>query len=99
MQGAALATLIGAVAALGTPAPALGAPPAPPTTPAPQPAPAPAPQAGKLRLEVVGGQPSHGRTYVLTGDTVSVFGHVKPYVPGQTIRVPISAPHRRPARV
>src|SRR5947199_4555221 len=91
MRGAALATLIGAVAALGTAGPAAAADPVPPA-----PAPAPAPHPGKLRLEVVGGQSSHGRKYVLTGDTVSVVGHVRPYVAGQTIRVRISTAHRKP---
>jgi hypothetical protein len=41
----------------------------------------------------------HGRAYVLNGDRVTVIGHVKPYVAGQTIRLRISAPHRKPTVV
>jgi hypothetical protein len=61
--------------------------------------PAPAPQAGRLKLDVLGSQTVHGRPYVLTGDRVTVVGHVKPFVAGQTIRVRISTPHRKPTQI
>jgi lipoprotein-anchoring transpeptidase ErfK/SrfK len=41
----------------------------------------------------------HGRPYVLTGNTVTVVGKVKPYVPGQRVRVRISTPKRKPTVV
>lgn len=41
----------------------------------------------------------HGRPYVLTGSVVTVTGKVKPYVPGQRVRVRISTAHRKPAIV
>ncbi len=104
MRRTALALSLGAVLALGSAAPALAdgvpvpAPPAPtPAPPAPAPTPAPAPKAGKLELQVVGGIPAHGRTYVLAGDTVTVLGRVTPYVAGQKVRVRITTPHHRPA--
>jgi hypothetical protein len=40
-----------------------------------------------------------GRVYALNGDRVTVIGHVRPYVAGQTIRVRISTPHRKPTIV
>jgi lipoprotein-anchoring transpeptidase ErfK/SrfK len=41
----------------------------------------------------------HGRPYVLTGNTVTVVGKVRPYVPGQRVRVRISTPRRKPTVV
>lgn len=102
MRRAALATLIGAAGLLATAVPALadGAPPQPPPgTPAPAPAPAPPPKPGHLTLAATNGIASHGRRYVLTGDVVSLAGRVTPYVPGQSLSIRISSPHRRPARV
>src|SRR3954453_7529723 len=103
MRRAALATLFGAAMALGTAVPAFADDPVPTPPPAPQPAPAPAPppapKAGKLRLEVLGGISARGRKYVLTGDNVTVVGHVRPYVPGQTIRVRITTAHRKPTQI
>ena len=49
-----------------------------------------------LRLDILGGVAAHGRQYVLTGDKVTVVGHVKPYVAGQIARVRVSAPQRKP---
>src|SRR4051795_8131728 len=87
MRRAALSTILGAAAAaaIAVPAFADGPPPAPP----------PVPQPGRIRLELIGGLAAHGRQYVLTGDNVTVVGHVKPYVAGQTARVRISTPHRK----
>ena len=106
MRRAALAILIGAAAALSTAVPALadgppppGPNPAPSPTPAPLPAPAPVPTLGRLTLGVTNGLDSHGRHYVLAGDVVTLAGRVSPYVPGQTLRVRISSPHRKPAEV
>jgi hypothetical protein len=47
-------------------------------------------------LEVQGGIASGKRAYVLNGGNVTVAGHVQPYVPGQTIRIRISSPKRKP---
>jgi hypothetical protein len=106
MRRAALATFLSATAAsvLAVPAFADDPPPAPPApVPAPQPAPAPAPKPapkqGRLVLEVQGTTAVKSRTYVLNGDNVSVIGHVRPYVAGQTVRVRISSPHRKPTVV
>jgi lipoprotein-anchoring transpeptidase ErfK/SrfK len=95
MRRAALATIFGAATALAAPIPALADDPAP----QPQSAPAPAPQAGQMTLQVPGRLTVHGRPYVLTGDTVSVVGKVKPYVPGQFIHIRISSPGRKPSVV
>lgn len=91
----ASATTLPAYADNPPPAP----PPQPAPAPAPQPTPAPAPQSGRLTLQLSGGLASHGHEYVLTGDRVNVTGHVKPYVAGQTVRVRISSPHRKPTTV
>src|SRR4051794_34961458 len=100
MRRAALVTFLGAATAFSAaPAFADSPPPVPAPTPPPAPAPAPAPQSGRLRLEVVNGVAAHHRKYVLTGDNVSVVGHVKPYVAGQTVRVRISTSHRKPTLV
>jgi hypothetical protein len=99
MRRTALATLLGAVSALTIAAPAFAddPPPLPAPTPAPTPAPAPAPtpKQGRLKLDVQAGMATRGRAYVLSGDRVTVVGHVKPYVAGQTVRVRITTPHRK----
>jgi hypothetical protein len=105
MRRAALGLLLGAVGALTgsvsafadspTPPPAQAPAPAPP----PAPAPLPAPQPGTLRLQVTSPIVLHGRPYVLTGDIVTVVGHVKPFVTGQRVRVRISSPKRKPTIV
>src|SRR4051812_18865090 len=92
MRRAALSTILGAAAAAAIAVPAFADGP-PPT------APPPVPQPGRIRLELIGGLAAHGRQYVLTGDNVTVVGHVKPYVAGQTARVRISTPHRKPTVV
>ena len=96
-------SLVGAIAASSVAAPAFAQDPPPVPPPAPQPAPTPvpvpAPKQGRLELEIKSAMPVHGRAYVLNGDRVTVIGHVKPYVAGQTIRVRISAPHRKPTVV
>jgi L,D-transpeptidase catalytic domain len=97
MQRAALATFLGAAGALTAAVPALAQDPLPQPTPAP--APAPAPKAGRMQLQVASPIALHGRPYVLTGSTVTVVGTVKPYVPGQRVRVRISTPHRKPTIV
>src|SRR5436190_23144115 len=71
----------------------------PPPPPAPAPTPAPPAQPGQLRIDVLGGIASDGHDYVLTGDNVTIVGHVKPYVAGQTVRVRITTPHRKPTLV
>ena len=100
MRRAALATLLGAAVALAMAAPALAddplPQPAPQPEPTPAPAPAPAPKTGRLRLEIQKGVAAHGRKYFLTGGTVTVVGHVRPYVAGQSLRIRISTPHRKP---
>ena len=99
MGRAALATLLGAVVALGSAIPALAdGPPASPS-PAPTPTPAPPPAAGQLRVEIPTGLTARGRKYVLTGRNVTVVGHVKPYVSKQTVRVRISSKGRKPTLV
>src|SRR3954453_15237676 len=100
MRRAALSTILGAAVALGIAVPAFagGPPPAPPA-PTPTPAPAPAPQPGRIKLDVIGGIATHGRSYVLTGNNVTVVGHVKPYVAGQSVRVRITTPHRKPTLI
>jgi lipoprotein-anchoring transpeptidase ErfK/SrfK len=52
-----------------------------------------------MRLDITGGVAAHGRKYFLTGHSVTVVGHVKPYVPGQTVRVRITTPHRKPTLI
>ena len=52
-----------------------------------------------MKLEVVGGVAAHGRQYVLTGDNVTIIGHVKPFVPKQTVRIRITTPHRKPTLI
>ena len=52
-----------------------------------------------MRLDVVSGNTAKGRKYVLTGKTVTIVGHVKPYVAGQTVRVRISTPKRKPTLI
>src|SRR3954447_11816826 len=102
MRRAALTTLLGAVTALSLSIPAFADDPPPLPPPAPQPAPAPPPPAakpGRLKLEIAGGLSARGRQYVLKGDNVTVIGHVKPAAAGQTIRVRISTPHRKPTVV
>src|SRR5947209_6305932 len=98
MRRAALATLLGAAAALGTSVPAFAQGPAPAPAPTPTPTPAPAPKPGNLALSVQSGIASHGRRYVLAGDTVTLAGKVTPYVPGQVLRIRITSPHHHPAR-
>ena len=88
MRKAALTTILGAAVAVAATAPASA-----------QTAPPPAPQAGKMQLQVSSPVALHGRPYVLVGDTVTVVGQVKPYVPGQRVRVRISTPHRKPTIV
>jgi lipoprotein-anchoring transpeptidase ErfK/SrfK len=65
----------------------------------PQPPPAPAPTAGTAQLMVASPVSVHGRPYVLTGTVVTVAGRVKPFVAGQTVRVRISTPRRKPTLV
>src|SRR3954468_24323843 len=100
MRRAALATLLGAVAATAVPASAVADDPPPLPPPAPQPAPAPAPapkpSSGRITLDVLGGMVAGKRSYVLTGDNVTVVGHIKPFVAGQTVRVRISTAKRKP---
>jgi lipoprotein-anchoring transpeptidase ErfK/SrfK len=48
-----------------------------------------------MQLQVAG-VAAHGRTYVLTGGVVTIAGRVSPAVAGQTVRVRISTPHRKP---
>ena len=98
----ALICLLSALAAMSLAAPAFAEdsppvpPPAPqPTSPAPTPTPAPKPkpkrQKGAISLEVLGGLTAGGtRAYVLSGDLVTVVGHVKPYVRGQRVRIRIT---------
>src|SRR3954447_4338555 len=93
MRWAAPASLTGAVLASILAAPAF----ADDTQPAP--APPPAPQAGHLRLELKGALTTHGRSYVIAGKGVTVRGHVRPFVSGQTVRLRITSPHRKPAIV
>jgi hypothetical protein len=90
MRRAALVPFLGAAVALTGAVPAL----AQETTP--QPAPVPAPQSGTMRLEIPSNAKVHGRSYFLTGDTVTVIGHVRPFVAGQRVRVRISTPKRKP---
>ena len=52
-----------------------------------------------MQLQVASPIALHGRPYVLTGSTVTVVGTVKPYVPGQRVRVRISTAHRKPTIV
>src|SRR5437762_9044888 len=101
MRRAALATFLGAAMMLAAPIPALadGPAPTPQPTPTPTPAPAPAPQPGQMTLQVLGRLAVHGRPYVLTGDTVTVVGKVKPYVAGQVVHIRISSPKRKPSVV
>jgi lipoprotein-anchoring transpeptidase ErfK/SrfK len=98
MRRAALGSLLGAAVAFGA-APSAFAQGPPPAPQLPAPAPAPAPAPGTLRLQVVTATALHGRPYVLTGDTVTVIGHVKPFVAGQRVRVRISTAHRKPTIV
>lgn len=98
MRRAARATFLGAVGFVGAAVPASAQDPVPaPTQPAPQPA--PAPSAGRMKLDVIGGITANGRQYALSGKKLTVVGHVKPYVPGQAVRVRISAPKRKPTLV
>jgi hypothetical protein len=101
MRRVALASLLGAVAAssLAGPAFAQDPPPVPPPAPPPAPPAPPAPKQGRLQLEIKSAMAVHGRAYVLNGDRVTVIGHVQPYVAGQTIRLRISTPHRKPTVV
>ncbi|MEA2492628.1 MAG: hypothetical protein QOJ29_539 [Thermoleophilaceae bacterium] len=104
MRRAAFATFLGAVLALGSAVPALAQDPIPTPQPTPTPTPAPttpppAPKPGRVRLEVSSKAVAHGRSYVLTGDRVTVSGVVKPYVTRQTLRVRITTPHRKPTLV
>src|SRR3954453_2469792 len=92
MRRAALSTILGAAAAAAIAVPAFADGP-PPT------APPPAPQPGRIRLELIGGLAAPRPPYVLTGGNVTVVGHVKPYAAGQTARVRISTPHRKPTVV
>jgi lipoprotein-anchoring transpeptidase ErfK/SrfK len=106
MRRAALAAFLSAIAAssLAASAFAQDSPPTPPAVPplTPQPAPTPKPkpvrQRGKITLEVknVAKVPAAGpRAYVLTGDLVTVVGHVKPFVGSQRLRVRITSPHSK----
>jgi hypothetical protein len=99
MRRAALGTLLGAAVAITGSVSAYAQDPVPQPAPTPAPAPAPAPKAGRLQLEVPSKTALHGRPYVLKGDTVSVIGHVKPFVAGQIVRVRVSTPKRKPTVV
>jgi lipoprotein-anchoring transpeptidase ErfK/SrfK len=55
--------------------------------------------ADTMQLEVKSFASLHGRPYVLKGDTVTLLGHVEPYVPGQHVRVRISTAKRKPTVV
>jgi lipoprotein-anchoring transpeptidase ErfK/SrfK len=94
MRRAALGFFLGAAVALAGPVSAF----ADDAVPVPAPAPA-APAPGAMQLEVASKTALHGRPYVLKGDTVTVVGHVKPYVAGQRMRVRISTAHRKPTVV
>ena len=96
MRRAALSTFLGAAVAVAAASPALADTPGQPQT-TPAPAPAPAPKPGRATLTSEGGLLSHGRRYVLAGDAVTMLGRVTPYVPGQILKVRVSAPHRKPA--
>ena len=52
-----------------------------------------------MQLEVKSFAALRTRPYVLEGKTVTVIGHVKPYVAGQRVRVRISTPRRKPTVV
>lgn len=52
------------------------------------------PQGARMRLAVADGLQLRGRPYVLEGQRVTVVGHVKPYVAGQSVVVTIAAPGR-----
>lgn len=93
----AVTTVLGVASTLALAPAAFADGPVPP--PAPAPTPAPPAQPGQLRIDVLGGVASHGREYVLTGGNVTVVGHVKPYVAGQTVRVRITTAHRKPTLV
>lgn len=92
MRSAAPGCLLGAIVASAL----LAAPASADDT---TPAPAPAPQAGHLRLELKGALTTHGRSYVIAGKGVTLRGHVKPFVAGQTVHLRIKSPHRKPALV
>ena len=96
MRRAALASLLGAAVALTGSVSAFAQDPVPQPAPQPAPAPAPAPQSGRMQLEVPSNTALHGRPYVLKGQTVTVIGHVRPFVAGQRVRVRISSPKREP---
>jgi hypothetical protein len=83
MRRAALTTCLGLALALCASAPAF----------------AESPATGAMQLQAGGPIVLHGRAYVLTGSVVTVTGVVKPYVPGQRLRVRISTPHRKPTIV
>jgi lipoprotein-anchoring transpeptidase ErfK/SrfK len=55
--------------------------------------------ADTMQLEVKSFAAIRTRPYVLEGKTVTVIGHVKPYVAGQRVRVRISTPKRKPTVV
>jgi lipoprotein-anchoring transpeptidase ErfK/SrfK len=97
MRRAALALFLGGALALTGSVSAFADGPAPQPQPAPVPAPTPKP--GALQLEVPSNAALHGRPYVLKGAVITVIGHVKPFVPGQRVRVRISTPHRKPTIV
>lgn len=108
MRRAVTAILMGAALALASAAPALAEDPQPPAPPAPapqpqpqpqpQPAPAPPAQSARVRL-TASGLRSHGRSYVLRGQRVTVTGVVRPYVAGQFVRVRIASAKRKPTFV
>jgi lipoprotein-anchoring transpeptidase ErfK/SrfK len=86
MRRAALGSLLGAAVAL------TGSVSASAQTPVP-------PQPGALQLKVESRTQLRGKPYVLRGDVVTVRGLVKPYVPGQHVRVRISTHKRKPTVV
>jgi lipoprotein-anchoring transpeptidase ErfK/SrfK len=97
MRRAALVPFLGAAMALVAPLPALADDAVASQQQVPAPTPAPSP--GKLTWRADTPITVHGRPYVLAGDTVTILGRVAPYVPGQKLRVRISAPKRKAARV
>lgn len=95
MGRAASAILTGAALALASAAPAWAQ-----DSPPPDPLPTPQPQAqpGRASLKLSGLR-SHGRSYVLRGQRVTVTGVVRPYMDGQFVRVRIASAKRKPTVV
>ena len=101
MRRAAPTSLITALGALALAVPAAAQDPLPQPAPAPAPTPPPEskPSSGRMKLSMVGGIRSEGRAYFLTGNNAAVVGTVKPFVAGETVRVRISTPKRKPTVV